>query len=152
MTVFDGIAARIVETPRLGVNILERTADDRGTPSERTVVFVHGNVSSALFWQEIMEDLPGDIRPIAVDLRGFGGTESLPVDATRGVRDFADDLDAVLQALELDAVHLVGWSMGGGVIMQYALDHPVRRPHAAGAGLAVRVRRHPPRRHASDRR
>nr|WP_274637199.1 alpha/beta hydrolase [Microbacterium bovistercoris] len=126
MTVFDGIAARIVETPRLGVNILERTADDRDTPSERTVVFVHGNVSSALFWQEIMEDLPGDIRPIAVDLRGFGGTESLPVDATRGVRDFADDLHAVLQALELDAVHLVGWSMGGGVIMQYALDHPVR--------------------------
>ncbi|WP_029144734.1 alpha/beta fold hydrolase [Microbacterium luticocti] len=126
MTVFDGIAARIVSTSRLRVNILERTADDPATPAERTVVFVHGNVSSSLFWQEIIEDLPGDIRPIAVDLRGFGGTEALPVDATRGVRDFSDDLHATLQALGLGAVHLVGWSMGGGVVMQYALDHPVR--------------------------
>ncbi|WEG09613.1 alpha/beta hydrolase [Microbacterium horticulturae] len=125
MTVFDGIAARIIETPRLAVNVLERTADDPKTPAEQTVVFVHGNVSSALFWQEIMEDLPGDIRAIAVDLRGFGGTEVKPVDATRGLRDFSDDLHATLQALDLEAVHLVGWSMGGGVIMQYALEHPV---------------------------
>lgn len=125
MTVFDGIAARIIETPNLAVNILERTADDPATPAEQTVVFVHGNVSSSLFWQEVMEDLPADIRPIAVDLRGFGGTESLPVDATRGVRDFSDDLHATLQALGLPAVHLVGWSMGGGVVMQYALEHPV---------------------------
>ena len=36
MTVFDGIAARIVETPRLAVNILERTADDPATPAEQT--------------------------------------------------------------------------------------------------------------------
>jgi pimeloyl-ACP methyl ester carboxylesterase len=126
MTVFDGIVARIVETSRLAVNILERSADDPRTPDERTVVFVHGNVSSALFWQEIMQDLPGDIRAIAIDLRGFGDTESLPVDATRGVRDFSDDLHATLEALHLGAVHLVGWSMGGGVVMQYALDHPVR--------------------------
>ncbi|QAY60386.1 alpha/beta hydrolase [Microbacterium protaetiae] len=125
MTVFDGIAARIVETPNLAVNILERTADGPATPAAQTVVFVHGNVSSALFWQEIMEDLPGDIRAIAVDLRGFGGSEAKPVDATRGVRDFSDDLHATLQALGLGAVHLVGWSMGGGVILQYALEHPV---------------------------
>jgi pimeloyl-ACP methyl ester carboxylesterase len=123
MTVFDGIAARIVEGT--GVSILERTADDPSTPGERTVVFVHGNVSSALFWQEIMEDLPGDIRAIAVDLRGFGGSEPRPVDATRGVRDYADDVHAVVEALGLGAVHLVGWSMGGGVVLQYALDHPV---------------------------
>jgi pimeloyl-ACP methyl ester carboxylesterase len=125
MTVFDGIAARIIDTPRLAVNILERSTDDPKTPAEQTVVFVHGNVSSALFWQEIMEDLPSDIRAIAVDLRGFGDSETKPVDATRGLRDFSDDLHATLEALGLGAVHLVGWSMGGGVIMQYALDHPV---------------------------
>ncbi|GAA3765560.1 alpha/beta hydrolase [Microbacterium kribbense] len=125
MTVFDGIAARIVDTSRLHVNILERTGADPDTPAARTVVFVHGNVSSSLFWQEIMEDLPSDIRAIAVDLRGFGDTESLPVDATRGVRDFSDDLHAVIEALQLGPVHLVGWSMGGGVVMQYALEHPV---------------------------
>jgi pimeloyl-ACP methyl ester carboxylesterase len=121
----DGIDARLVETSRLSVNVLERTGDDPSTPAERTVVLVHGNVSSALFWQELMQDLPSDLRVLAVDLRGFGGTESLPVDATRGVRDFSDDLHATLEALQIPTAHLVGWSMGGGVVMQYAIDHPV---------------------------
>lgn len=125
MTLFDGITARIVDTPRLSVNILERAGDDPATPAERTVVLVHGNVSSALFWQEIMQDLPSDLRVIAIDLRGFGGTEHAPIDATRGVRDFSDDIRVTLDALGIDTAHLVGWSMGGGVAMQYALDHPV---------------------------
>ena len=124
MTLFDGIAARSVETPRLTVSVLERTGDDPSTPPDRTVVLVHGNVSSSLFWQETMQDLPHDLRVIAVDLRGFGGTEHAPIDATRGVRDFSDDLRATLDALGVPTAHLVGWSMGGGVVMQYALDHP----------------------------
>lgn len=126
MTLFDGISARLVETDRLGVNVLERTGDDPATTPDHTVVFVHGNVSSSLFWQEIMQDLPSDLRVLAVDLRGFGRTEHTPLDATRGVRDFSDDLFATLQALDIPEAHLVGWSMGGGVVMQYALDHPVR--------------------------
>ena len=89
-------------------------------------MLVHGNASSALFWQEVMLALPDDLRVIAVDLRGFGSTETLPVDASRGCRDFSDDVHATLEALGLGPVHLVGWSMGGGVVMQYALDHPVR--------------------------
>ncbi len=125
MTLFDGVSARIIEIPGLSVNVLERIADDPTTPPERTVVLIHGNVSSALFWQGVMRDLPGDLRVIAIDLRGFGGTEHAPVDATRGVRDFSDDVWATLEALGIPTAHLVGWSMGGGVVMQYALDHPV---------------------------
>ena len=125
MPLFDGITPRIIETPRLAVNILERSADDPATPAERTVVLLHTAPGSSLFWQEIIEDLPSDVRPIAIDLRGFGGTEHLPVDATRGVRDFADDVRATLDALGIDAVHIVGWGLGGAVAMQYALEHPV---------------------------
>lgn len=125
MKLFDGITARVIDTPRLGVQILERSGDDPATPPDRTVVFLHGNVSSAMFWQELMQDLPSDLRAIAIDLRGFGGTEHAPVDATRGVRDFSDDVRATLEALEIPTAHLVGWSMGGGVAMQYAIDHPV---------------------------
>lgn len=126
MPVFEGISERLVETPRLSVNILERVGDDPHTPEEHTIVFVHGNVSSSLFWQEFFQDLPSDIRPIAVDLRGFGRTESLPVDATRGVRDFSDDLHATLHTLGIQRPHLVGWSLGGGVVMQYAIDYGAR--------------------------
>jgi pimeloyl-ACP methyl ester carboxylesterase len=125
MTLFDGITARIIDTPRLSVNVLERAGDDPDTPPERTIVLIHGNVSSALFWQEVMQDLPADLRVIAVDLRGFGGTEHTPIDATRGVRDFSDDIRDTLDVLGIPTAHFVGWSMGGGVVMQYALDHPV---------------------------
>ena len=125
MPLFDGITSRIIETSRLAVNILERAGDDPATPAERTVVLLHAAPGSSLFWQEIIEDLPSDVRPIAVDLRGFGGSEHLPIDATRGVRDFADDVHAALDALDLSRVHLVGWGLGAAVAMQYALDHPV---------------------------
>ncbi|MFG6402067.1 alpha/beta hydrolase [Microbacterium sp. P04] len=124
MSLFDGIESRLIETPALSVNVLQRVGDDVATPADRTVVFVHATVASSLFWQEILVDLPNDLRPIAVDLRGFGGTENAPVDATRGVRDFSDDLAATLDALGIETAHLVGWGLGAGVIMQYALDRP----------------------------
>ncbi|HPT94516.1 MAG TPA: alpha/beta hydrolase [Microbacteriaceae bacterium] len=123
MTLFPGIGTRAVKTERLTVSILERTADNAAAPDSRTVVFVHGNLSSSVFWQEAMLALPHDVRAIALDLRGFGSSEALPVDATRGLADFSDDLRATLSALELRSAHLVGAAMGGGVILQHALDY-----------------------------
>lgn len=122
-TLFPGIRALRVSTPRLTANVLERPSD-AAADDVRTIVFVHGNVSSSLFWQPLMLDLPGDVRAIAIDLRGFGDSEVLPVDATRGVRDFSDDVASVIDELGLGAVHLVGWSLGGGVAMQLVLDRP----------------------------
>lgn len=119
-TLLDGIEQRSVRTPRVTASVLERKA----ATLERTVVFVHGNVSSSLFWQPSMLALPSDVRALAIDLRGFGNSETLPVDATRGLRDFADDIDAVLGELGIALAHFVGWSMGGGVLMQFLLDHP----------------------------
>ncbi|PRB04246.1 alpha/beta fold hydrolase [Microbacterium sp. MYb64] len=124
-TLFEGITARRIETPRYIANVLERPAADPAAPTA-SVVFVHGNVSSALFYQPTMLALPADVRALAIDLRGFGDSETKPVDAARGLRDFADDVRGVLDALDLDAVHLVGWSMGGGVVLQVALDAPER--------------------------
>jgi pimeloyl-ACP methyl ester carboxylesterase len=122
-TLFGGITAHSVTTPRLTANVLERPAT--GDPSA-TVVFVHGNVSSSLYFQPTMLALPTEFRALAIDLRGFGDSETLPVAATRGLRDFSDDVLSVLDTLELDRVHLVGWSMGAGVVMSLLLDAPER--------------------------
>jgi pimeloyl-ACP methyl ester carboxylesterase len=125
-TLLPGISAERVPTSRLTVNVLSvggRSTTGR-TPASTAVLFVHGNVSSSLFWQPMMLALPEAFRPLAVDLRGFGGTDDEPVDATRGVRDFSDDLAAAIEALGLETVHLVGWSMSGGVVLQYVVDRP----------------------------
>src|SRR6201997_4942077 len=118
-TLLPGIAAERVPTSRLNIAVLSATGRG-GEP----VLFVHGNVSSSLFWQPTMLALPDGYRPLAVDLRGFGETDPEPVDATRGLGDYADDLAAVVDALGLTSVHLVGWSMGGGVLLQYLAERP----------------------------
>jgi pimeloyl-ACP methyl ester carboxylesterase len=115
----DGLPAKLVETPRLRTHIITSGAED-GEP----VVLVHGNASAARFYEELMVALPSRFRAIAPDLRGYGRSEASPLDATRGVRDFSDDLHALIQTLGLQRPHLVGWSLGGAVLMQYAIDHP----------------------------
>src|SRR6478609_11031825 len=118
-TLLPGVTAERVPTDRLTVAVLSVTG--RAGPA---VLFVHGNVSSSLFWQPTMLTLPGEYRPLAIDLRGFGDTDPEPVDATRGVRDYADDVRATLSALGLARAHLVGWSLGGGVVLQCLRDDP----------------------------
>ncbi|HET9981586.1 MAG TPA: alpha/beta fold hydrolase [Ktedonobacterales bacterium] len=116
-----GVSASVVETPRLRTHMLT-AGDPGGTP----VVLVHGNVSSSRFFEETMLALPPGYWVVAPDLRGFGESETKPVDATRGVGDFSDDLRSFMETLELTGArrpHLLGWSLGGGVVMQYAIEH-----------------------------
>jgi len=102
------IRRRTVQTPRLKVHI--REAGSGPVP----IVLLHGNCSSSVFYEDLMLALGDEYHTIAPDLRGYGDTEPLPVDATRGCGDWADDLAALVDTLGLDRFHLAGWSMGGG--------------------------------------
>jgi pimeloyl-ACP methyl ester carboxylesterase len=115
------ISERDVDTPRGRLHVRE-TGAHGGTP----VVFVHGNCSSSAFFDRLLTVLPDDLHGVAVDLRGYGDTEPLPIDATRGVRDFADDLAALLDAEGWQRPAFVAHSAGAGVVMQFAIDHPDR--------------------------
>jgi len=101
----------MIETPRLKNHVLFSGPDD-GTP----VVFIHGNASSATYWEETMLKLPEGYRGIAPDLRGYGDTEDKLIDATRGYGDWADDLLALVQTLELERYHIVGHSLCGSLL------------------------------------
>ncbi|MCC5574303.1 alpha/beta hydrolase [Microtetraspora sp. AC03309] len=111
------ISAERISTARSTLNVLSVP----GTTGE-PVLFVHGNVSSSAFWRSTMLALPAGFRPLAVDLRGFGDSDPAPVDATRGLRDYSDDVLSLLDVI--GAAHLVGWSMGGGVVLQALRDRP----------------------------
>jgi pimeloyl-ACP methyl ester carboxylesterase len=115
----DGVTSRTVSTDRLETHLLETGRKD-GDP----VVFVHGNASSSRFYGELLADLPDRYRAVAPDLRGYGHSERRPIDATRGLRDFAEDVRALVTTLGLDRPAFVGWSTGGGVAMRYAIEHP----------------------------
>lgn len=114
------IRARTVQTSRLAMQVYE-TGDSDAVP----VVLVHGNLATGRFFDEVLKNAPAGYRMIAPDMRGFGRTERVPIDATRGLRDWADDTAALVSALEIDRpIHLVGWSTGGSAIACYAIDRP----------------------------
>ena len=113
-TLLPGITAERMATNRLTAGVLSVTGRT-GPP----VLFVHGNVSSSLFWQPTMLALPEHYRPLAIDLRGFGDTDPEPVDATRGLRDYAEYLHNGLEAFLRD--------------YSFWLEH--RRPPEAGEKL-----------------
>jgi pimeloyl-ACP methyl ester carboxylesterase len=109
----------MIPTARLQVHALACGPED-GLP----VLFIHGNGASATFWEETMLALPAGFRAIAPDLRGYGATEPLPVDATLGLGDMVEDVLAMLDVLALSSVHVVGHSMGGGVAMKLVIARP----------------------------
>lgn len=117
---FPGINQSRVKTNRLEIAYLE--AGSGNTP----IVLVHGNCSSSLFFEDFMLALAGtgSYNVYAPDMRGYGDTETLPVDATRAMSDYSDDLYVFVQTLGLSSFHLFGWSLGGNIAIQYAIDHP----------------------------
>ncbi len=117
-----GITSKMIATPRLTTRVL-LSGDDNATP----VLFLHGNASSATYWEEVMLALPEGFRGIAPDQRGYGDADrDKKIDATRGMADFSDDAIALLDMLGIDKVHIAGHSMGGSVIWQLLIDHPDR--------------------------
>jgi pimeloyl-ACP methyl ester carboxylesterase len=115
----SGITSQRVATPRLAVHLL---SCGEGTP----VIFLHGNASSATFWEETMLALPAGLRALAPDLRGYGDTEDVLIDATRGAGDWVDDLLGLMDALAIDKAHFVGHSMGGTIVFNIIAAAPDR--------------------------
>jgi pimeloyl-ACP methyl ester carboxylesterase len=121
MNLPPGVHSKTVKTNRLNMRYIDSGPED-GVP----VVMIHGNLSTGRFFEHLMPGAPAGYRLIAPDMRGFGDTERKPIDATRGVRDWADDTFSLVQALGITRpVHLVGWSTGGAAIGNYAVDRPV---------------------------
>lgn len=108
-----------VEIPN-GETIAYRQRDGGEIP----LVLLHGNLSSSLFWDLVVDALDDRFAVYAPDLRGFGGsTYEASFDSLAAL---AEDVEQFTDALGLDTFHLWGWSAGGGVAMQVAADVPDR--------------------------
>ena len=94
----------------------------RGDP----VVLLHGFGASSYSWREVIPELSGRYRVIALDLFGFGWTER-PENGRPFTRDDQVELVlGVMDSLEIDSAHIVGHSYGGAITMALAADHPER--------------------------
>lgn len=114
------IKRKEIRTNRLTISYMEK-----GDPSKELLVLIHGNVSSNLFYLGNIEELSKEFYVIAPDLRGYGFTQKLPIEASQGLKVWSEDIRDFLKVLNINKKpHLLGWSMGGGIVMQYAIDYP----------------------------
>lgn len=102
---------------------VEIYVEETGNDSAQPVLFVHGISQCRLSWRSQMRsDLRDDLRLVALDLRGHGGS-GRPRDAYSDSVLWADDIQAVITALGLERPILCGWSYGGVVIGDYLRVH-----------------------------
>lgn len=108
-----------------------------------TLLLLHGITDSWRSFEGVMPHLPADWHVIALTQRGHGGSgKPTRADGDSGeprpayrTRDFAADAAALVRALHLPPLVVVGHSMGAANAMRFAIDHPmlVRGVVAAGA-------------------
>src|SRR5580765_782236 len=92
---------------------------ETGKPGGRPVLFLHGISQCSLAWsRQLDSELARDYRLVAMDLRGHGLSQK-PRDVYGDSRLWADDVHAVIDALNLDRPVLSGWSYGSLVFLDY---------------------------------
>ncbi|MDC0336076.1 alpha/beta hydrolase [Pseudodesulfovibrio sp.] len=96
----------------------------------RPIVLIHGWTMSSLFWRRQLT-LSEQFQVITIDLRGHGRSQSVLRGNT--LPRYARDVREVIRALDLKNIMLVGWSMGGSVVMDYWQQYGADR--VSGLGL-----------------
>jgi len=119
------VLALSMATPSMGV-VAQTALSADGLPIayERhgtkgpVLILVHGWTNNRSFWDPHAEALARDFQVVTLDLAGFG--ESDKGRATWTMEGFGRDVAAVVEALEVDRVFLVGFSMGGAAVLEAA--------------------------------
>ena len=92
------------------------------------LVMLHGGGPGASAWSNFGPALPHfaeHFRTLLVDQPGFGGSDKPPV-VGNYYRHSAEYVVKLLDELQIDRIHLLGNSLGGGTAMRLALEHPDR--------------------------
>lgn len=115
-----------------GVNLYVEDTGGEGRP----IVLIHGWPLSAESWTNQVAALAeAGHRVISYDRRGFGRSDK--PDTGYDYDTLAEDLAGILDALDLDEVTLVGFSMGGGEVARYLGTRGSVRIHSAVFAAAV---------------
>ena len=106
--------------PKLDVNGRSLTYRDEG--EGLPTVFLHGLGSRGADWQYTVARMKNHQRLIIPDLCGHG--ESAPRFDVQTIDEAADDVIQLLESLNLKAVNLVGFSLGGMLAFSLAMRRP----------------------------
>ena len=90
------------------------------------IVLIMGLGCSSALWFRLAPRLARHFRVIMLDNRGVGQTEVLRNATIHRVPDMANDVARVMTAAGVGDAHILGFSMGGMIAQQFAIDHRAR--------------------------
>src|SRR5437762_10859067 len=96
---------------------------DYGQDGKPALVLVHGGLDHARNWDWVARSLRQHYHVYALDLRGHGNSAWAP-GAMYSVAEHVLDLSALLDIIDEFPIRLVGQSLGGFVVLQYAGVYP----------------------------
>ena len=96
--------------------------DERGRGEP--LVLIPGFGTGAWIWYRQADAFAEHFRTVVFDPRGVGRSEGR--DEPRSMREFADDVAALLDELKIERAHVLGASFGGFVAQEFALAYPGR--------------------------
>jgi pimeloyl-ACP methyl ester carboxylesterase len=110
--------------PFLNLRDLDFYYETAGDPAAPPLLILSGltDYTAKCEWQ--MAELADDFHVITFDNRGAGRSTQPPPGYSAA--DMADDAAAFLDALDIPAVHVFGFSMGGMIALNFTLRHPAR--------------------------
>jgi pimeloyl-ACP methyl ester carboxylesterase len=88
------------------------------------LVLLHGGLGATEMFGANLATLAASRKVIAVDLQGHGRTAD--IDRPISTETMADDIAELLKYLKIDTADIMGYSMGGGVALRTAIQHPER--------------------------
>ncbi len=86
------------------------------------LLLIHGLGSRSEDWTPEMPDYAKSYRVYAIDLLGCGRTDHPDIAYT--IQQQTDLIEGFRQALHLPKMDVIGWSMGGWIALDYAIEHP----------------------------
>lgn len=119
----DNEDPRIIEGSTLAPDSVAVAYDVRGQ-GDPTLVFIHGWSCDREFWHNQVDLFAADYRIVTLDLPGHG--KSGKNRESWSIADYAFDIRAVIEHLDLEKVILIGHSMGGPVSVETARLMPER--------------------------
>ena len=103
---------------------LELHVERFGPPDAPTVILIRGTGADSSRWMPQVEAYQDEFQVVIFDNRGTGKSDTPPGPYT--VAEMADDTFALLDALDIDACHVSGSSLGGAIGLQMAVARPER--------------------------
>ena len=90
--------------------------------SGEPLILVHGGVGASEMFNDILPSLSGSHQVIAVDLQAHGRTAD--IDRPLSYQAMGDDIAALMNYLGIEKADVMGYSVGGGVVLRTAIQHP----------------------------